>query len=253
LTKLREALGFDDPRVRAILGKKSPATVAAELVRGTKLKNLAVRKKLLEGGKAAVDAFKDPLLELARAVDPDARAVRKRYEDEVDGALTRAHEAIATVRFETHGTSIYPDATFTLRLSYGAVRGWTENGKPVSPFTTMGGAFDRHTGEDPFALPQRWLSSKPRLALDTRLNFTTTNDIIGGNSGSPVINKDAQIVGLIFDGNIHSLGGDFSFDERVNRAVSVHSSAILEALQKIYAADRIAQELRGGATGAAAP
>jgi hypothetical protein len=253
LTKLREALGFDDPRVRAILGKKSPATLAAELVRGTKLKNLAVRKQLLEGGKAAVDAFKDPLLELARAVDPDARAVRKRYEDEVDGALTRAHEAIATVRFETHGTSIYPDATFTLRLSYGAVRGWTENGKPISPFTTMGGAFDRHTGEDPFALPQKWLSSKSRLALDTRLNFTTTNDIIGGNSGSPVINKDAQIVGLIFDGNIHSLGGDFSFDERVNRAVSVHSSAILEALQKIYAADRIAQELRGGATGAAAP
>ncbi|HTU63912.1 MAG TPA: S46 family peptidase, partial [Polyangiales bacterium] len=149
LTKLREHLGFDDPRVRAILGKKSPATLAAELVRGTKLKNLAVRKQLLEGGKKAVDAFKDPLLELARAVDSDARAVRKRYEEEVDGPLTQAHEAIATVRFETHGTSLYPDATFTLRLSYGAVRGWTENGKPVSPFTTMGGAFDRHTGEDP--------------------------------------------------------------------------------------------------------
>ena len=254
LTKLREHLGFDDPRVRAILGKKSPATLAAELVKGTKLKNLAVRKQLLEGGKAAVDKFKDPLLDLARAVDTDARAVRKRYEDEVDGPLTQAHEAIATVGFETHGTSIYPDATFTLRLSYGAVRGWTENGKAVSPFTTIGGAFDRHTGEDPFALPPRWLSAKSRLALDTRLNFATTNDIIGGNSGSPVINKDAQIVGLIFDGNIHSLGGDYFFDEKVNRAVSVHSSAILEALQKIYAADRIAQELRGGsAVGAAAP
>jgi nicotinamide mononucleotide adenylyltransferase len=254
LTKLREHLGFDDPRVRAILGKKSPATLAAELVRGTKLKNPAVRKQLFEGGKAAVDAFKDPLLELARAVDSDARAVRKRYEEEVDGVLTRAHEAISTVRFETHGTSIYPDATFTLRLSYGAVRGWPENGQNVSPFTTIGGAFDRHTGEDPFALPKRWLAAKSRLALDTRMNFTTTNDIIGGNSGSPVINKDRQIVGLVFDGNIHSLGGDFSFDEKLNRTVSVHSSAILEALQKVYAADRIAQELRGSsAVGAAAP
>jgi len=254
LTKLREHLGFDDPRVRAILGKKAPATLAAELVRGTKLKNLAVRKQLLEGGKAAVDAFKDPLLELARTIDSDARAVRKRYEEEVDGPLTQAHEAIATVRFETHGTSLYPDATFTLRLSYGAVRGWTENGKPVAPFTTMGGAFDRHTGEDPFALPQRWLTAKPRLALDTRMNFATTNDIIGGNSGSPVINKHAQIVGLVFDGNIHSLGGDYFFDEKVNRTVAVHSSAIVEALQKIYAAERIAQELRGGsAVGAAAP
>ena len=254
LTKLREHLGSDDPRVRAILGKKSPATLATELVRGTKLKNIAVRKQLLEGGKAAVDAFKDPMLALARAIDSDARAVRKRYEEEVDGPLTQAHEAIATVRFETHGTSLYPDATFTLRLSYGAVRGWTENGKPVAPFTTIGGAFDRHTGEDPFALPARWLSAKPRLALDTRMNFVTTNDIIGGNSGSPVINKDAQIVGLIFDGNIHSLGGDYFFDEKLNRAVAVHSSAILEALQKIYSAERIAQELRGGsAVGAAAP
>ncbi|HET8932358.1 MAG TPA: S46 family peptidase [Polyangiales bacterium] len=254
LTKFREALGFDDPRVRAVLGKKSPATLAAELVRGTKLKNVAVRKQLLEGGKAAVDASKDPMIELARAMDPEARAVRKRFEEEVEGPLSRAHEAIATVRFETHGTSIYPDATFTLRLSYGAVRGWQENGKLVPPFTTIGGAFDRHTGEEPFALPKRWLTAKSRLALDTKLNFVTTNDIIGGNSGSPVINKDAQVVGLIFDGNIHSLGGDYFFDEKLNRAVAVHSSAIVEALQKIYAADRIAQELRGSsAVGAAAP
>jgi hypothetical protein len=123
----------------------------------------------------------------------------------------------------------------------------------VAPFTTMGGAFERHTGEDPFALPKRWLAAKPKLALDTRFNFVTTNDIIGGNSGSPVINKNAQIVGLIFDGNIHSLGGEYGFDERNNRAVAVHSSAILEALQKIYAADRIAQELRGPSAGAGGP
>jgi len=246
LTKLRELLGADDPRVKAVLGKKSPATLAKELVRGSTLKNVAVRKQLLDGGKAAVDASRDPFIVLARAVDPEARAVRKRYEDEVDSVLSRAHEIISTVRFETLGTSIYPDATFTLRLSYGAVRGWTERGAQVSPFTTIGGAFDRHTGEDPFALPKSWLNAKSKLDLGTPLNFVTTNDIIGGNSGSPVINKDAQIVGLIFDGNIQSLGGEYGFDERVNRAVAVHSSALLETLQKVYGAGRIADELRAG-------
>lgn len=244
LTKLREILGADDSRVKAVLGKKSPETLAKELVKGSTLKNVALRKQLLDGGKAAVDASKDPLIALAKAVDAESRAVRKRYEDEVDSVLSRAHEMISTVRFETLGTSIYPDATFTLRLSYGAVRGWTERGQQVSPFTTMGGAFERHTGEDPFALPKSWLNAKSKLELSTPFNFVTTNDIIGGNSGSPVINKDAQIVGLIFDGNIQSLGGEYGFDERVNRAVAVHSSALLEALQKIYGAGRIADELR---------
>jgi hypothetical protein len=255
LTKLREALGTDDPRVRAILGKKSPARLASELVKGTTLKNLAVRKQLLAGGKAAVDASKDPLIALARAVDPEARTLRKRYEDEVEGALNRAHEALSTVRFEAHGTSVYPDATFTLRLSYGQVKGWTERGVNVAPFTTMAGAFERNTGEDPFALPKKWLAAKPKLALDTPLDFVTTNDIIGGNSGSPVINKNAEIVGLIFDGNIHSLGGEYWFDASKNRAVAVHSSAILEALTNIYSAKRIADELRGppASSAAAAP
>jgi hypothetical protein len=244
LTKLRERLGVDDPRVRAILGKKSPATLASELVRGTTLKNLAVREQLFKNGKAAVDASKDPLIALARAVDPEARALRKRYEVEVDNVLSRAHEAISSVRFESQGTSVYPDATFTLRLSYGAVRGWTERGAKIPPFTTIGGAFERDTGEDPFLLPKRWHAAKSKLALDTPLNFVTTNDIIGGNSGSPVINKNAEIVGLIFDGNIHSLGGEYGFDERLNRSVAVHSSAILEALRTIYGAARIADELR---------
>ena len=245
LTKLRERLGVDDPRVRAILGKKSPATLASELVRGTTLKSVAVREQLFKGGKAAVDASKDPLIALARAVDPESRAVRKRYEVEVDSVLSRAHEAISTARFESQGTSVYPDATFTLRLSYGTVKGWPERGANVQPFTTIGGAFERDTGEDPFALPKRWHASKSKLALDTPLNFVTTNDIIGGNSGSPVINKNAEIVGLIFDGNIHSLGGDYWFDPRLNRAVAVHSSAILETLTNIYAAKRLADELRG--------
>jgi hypothetical protein len=244
LTKLREILGADDPLVRKLLGKKSPDKLAAELVRGSTLADVNVRKKLFEGGKAAVEASRDPLLAFARLVDGDARSVRKRVENEIDSVLDKAHEAIATLRFETYGTSLYPDATFTLRISYGTVRGWAERGKQVPPFTNLRGAFERHTGEDPFALPKSWLDKREQLNLDTPFNFVTTNDIVGGNSGSPVIDKNAEIVGLIFDGNIHSLGGDYWFDERVNRAVAVHSSAILEALRVVYGAQRIVDELR---------
>ncbi|HKU40519.1 MAG TPA: S46 family peptidase [Polyangiales bacterium] len=246
LTKLREILGPDDPVVRKVLGKKSPAKLAAELVRGTTLAELSTRKKLFEGGKAAVDASRDPLIALARSVDADARAVRKRVETEIDPVLDRAHEAIATARFEAYGTSVYPDATFTLRFSYGAVRGWIEHGLAVPPFTRIRGAFERDTGEDPFALPQSWLRKREKLNLDTPFNFVTTNDIVGGNSGSPVIDKNAEIVGLIFDGNIHSLGGEYGFDESKNRAVAVHSAAIVESLRVIYGAQRIADELRAG-------
>jgi hypothetical protein len=244
LTKLREQLGVDDERVRAVLGKKSPATLAAELVKGSALADVALRKKLYAGGKRAIDESRDPLIALARSIDAAARAVRKRYEDEVESPISKAHEALATVRFEQFGTSVYPDATFTLRLSYGTVKGWSVRGKQVAPWTTLGGAFERHTGEEPFALPKRWLAAKSRLALDTPLNFVTTNDIIGGNSGSPVINKQGQIVGLIFDGNIESLGGEYGFDAGVNRAVAVHSAGLLEVLTKIYDAKRIADELR---------
>lgn len=244
LTKLREILGADDPIVHKLLGKKSPAKLARELVRGSTLANVATRKQLFEGGKAAVDASKDPLIALAKLVDGDARAVRKRFENEVESVLEKAHEAIASVRFEAYGTSVYPDATFTLRLSYGAVKGWTERGKAIPPFTYFRGAFERETGEDPFALPEAWLSARSKLSLDTPFNFVSTNDIVGGNSGSPVIDKNAQIVGLIFDGNSLSLGGDYGFDAKVNRAVAVHSSALLEALRVVYGAQRIADELR---------
>jgi len=245
LTKLREILGADDPVVKKVLGKQSPRTLATTLVRGSRLKDVALRKRLFEGGKSAIAASKDPMIELVRLVDTDARAVRKRYEDEIESALDKAHEAIAKARFEIYGTSRYPDATFTLRLSYGAVRGWHERGVEIAPFTSFAGAFERHTGEAPFALPASFLKAKSRLPLQTPFNFVTTNDIIGGNSGSPVINQRAEIVGLIFDGNIHSLGGDYGFDERKNRAVAVHSSAILVALDQIYGAKRLAHELRG--------
>jgi hypothetical protein len=246
LTKLREALGVDDPFVKKVLGKASPEEVAARLVAGTKLADVAYRNRLWEGGKAAVDAAarEDAMIALARLVDPDARAVRTRYEDAIEAVVKRGEEAIARARFEVQGTSTYPDATFTPRLSYGSVQGWEHDGKTVKPFTTFGGAFERDTGRDPFALPKSWLDAKPRLDLATPFDLVTTNDIIGGNSGSPLVDREARIVGLVFDGNIDSLGGDYGFDPAVNRAISVDSAGILEALAKVYGADRLVQELR---------
>ncbi|MBI5511030.1 MAG: S46 family peptidase [Deltaproteobacteria bacterium] len=244
LTKLREHLGPDDPFVRQVLGKESPESLAASLVKGTKLANVKLRHRLFDGGKAAIDAATDPMLKLARLVDPTARALRSKFEDEIEAAVNKNSEAIAKARFEILGTSVYPDATFTLRLSFGKVEGWEENGRKIEPLTTLGGAFERHTGKDPFALPKRWLDGKHTLDLETPFNFATTNDIVGGNSGSPVINKDAQVVGLIFDGNIQSLGGEYGFDAKVNRAVAVHSAAILETLDKLYGAKRVVDEIR---------
>ena len=245
LTQLREELGADDPFVKKVLGQDSPHDLAARLVKETKLGDLKVRKALFDGGAAAVAASKDPMIELARLVDPDARAVRKRYEDEVEGVIKNNSELIAKAQFQAYGTSVYPDATFTLRLAYGQVKGWDEAGTPVAPITTIAGAFARHTGKDPFALPKSWLDAKAKLALDTPFNFAATNDIIGGNSGSPVIDKDAQVVGLIFDSNIHGLGGDYFYDDKLNRSVAVHSAALTEALDKVYGAGRIVSELKG--------
>ncbi|MBL8938953.1 MAG: S46 family peptidase [Archangium sp.] len=276
LTKIREDLSPDHPMVKKMLGQKSPAEVAKALVDGTKLDQLAApepgkdpktgkplpatpdtfsRSALFNGGKAVIDASKDPMIEFARSFDAEARAIRTKFENEVEGPLKKQQELLAKARFAVYGQSIYPDATFTLRLSYGSVKGYQEDGRQVKPLTTMAGAFERHTGADPFALPKTWLAAKSKLALDTPFNMATTNDIIGGNSGSPMVNKDREVVGLIFDGNIQSLGGDYGFDETQNRAVAVHSAAILEALEKIYGAQRIVDELKGkpAATGAGQP
>lgn len=276
LTKIREDLSPDHPVVKKMLGQKSPAEVAKALIDGTKLDLLAApepgkdpktgkpmaatpdtfsRTALFNGGKAVIDASKDPMIEFARNFDAEARAIRTKFENEVEGPLKKQQELLAKARFAVYGQSIYPDATFTLRLSYGAVKGYQEDGRTVKPLTTMAGAFERHTGADPFALPKTWLAAKSKLALDTPFNMATTNDIIGGNSGSPMVNKDREVVGLIFDGNIQSLGGDYGFDETQNRAVAVHSAAILEALEKIYGAQRIVDELKGkpAATGAGQP
>lgn len=243
LSYLRRVLGPDDPLVRQIFGAKSDEQVADELVRGSKLGDAALRKKLVEGGAAAINASDDPMIRFARAVDPALRAVRKDYEDNVDAVISKNAGYIAQARFKIYGTDVYPDATFSARLSYGAVKGYESKGRKVTPFTTMGGAFERHTGAFPFALPKSWLDAKGAIKLDTKFNFVTTNDIIGGNSGSPVINRNAEVVGLVFDGNIESLGGNFGFDAAVNRTVAVNVGAMKESLARIYKADRIVKEL----------
>jgi hypothetical protein len=243
LVRLREVLGPDHPVVKKVLGKEDPRRLADRLVRGSKLIDPAVRKALYDGGRAAVDASKDPMIELARLVDPDARAIRKAYEEQVEAVETKNGELIAKARFAALGTSVYPDATSTLRLSFGAVKGWDEDGRAVAPITTMGGAFERATGNHPFALPKSWLDAQARLDLATPLNLVTSNDIIGGNSGSPVIDREGKIVGLVFDGNIHSLGGDYHYDAAKNRAVALHSEGIVAALDRIYGAKRVVSEL----------
>jgi hypothetical protein len=245
LTKMREELGADHPFVKKVLGQESPEELAARLLKGTKLRDVATRKKLFEGGAAAVDAAAagDAMLALAKLIDPDARAIRKTWETEVDAVVRKNTELVAKARFEVEGTSQYPDATGTLRLSYGRVKGFEEAGAWIEPVTSLGGAFTRATGRDPYALPARWLAAKPQLDLKVPFNVATTSDIIGGNSGSPLINREAELVGVIFDGNIHSLGGDFFYDPVLNRAISVESAAISEALAKIYGAQRVLDEL----------
>lgn len=243
LTKMREKLGADDPFVKQVLGKASPQQMAEQLVGETRLGDVAVRKALWEGGKDAIERSNDPFIKLALAIDGQARALRKQYEQDVESVVQKNSELIAQAMFAKNGTGSYPDATFSLRLSYGEVQGWGEGGRKVAPFTDFAGAFARETGAEPFVLPPSWHAAKGKLKLDQRFNFVTTNDIIGGNSGSPMINKRGEIVGLVFDGNIHSLGGAFWFDPRLNRTVAVHSGGILEALNSIYDAGFLVREM----------
>ena len=243
---MSELLGADHPLVKQILNGKTPEARADELIAGTKLKDVAYRKELAAGGSKAIEASTDPMIVLARLIDPKARELRKRFENEVTGVERANYSKIARARFETEGDKLYPDATFTLRLSYGAVKSYMENGKRVSPFTTLGGLYERATqfkSEFPYNLPQRWLDKKSAVDLKTPFNFVSTDDIIGGNSGSPTINRNAELVGLIFDGNIQSLVGNFIYDESVNRAISVDVRAMREVLRKVFNANEIADEL----------
>ena len=243
LQRMREWLGPDYPLVRSLLGRESPDALATRLVAETKLDDAEVRRRLWEGGKAAVDASHDPMIELARAIDGGSRVLRRRYEDDVEAPLTAASARIAAARFKAYGTQVYPDATFTLRLNYGTVQGWTEDGTPVEPFTHLDRALERATGATPFKIPQSWLKVADRLDPRTPFCFSTSSDIVGGNSGSPLVDAQARIVGLMFDGNIHSISGDYWFDTARNRAVALHPAIIRAALDKVYGTRQLLAEI----------
>jgi hypothetical protein len=248
LTYLAEEMGGTNALVQKILAGQSPRERAAQLIRGTKVKDVSVRRKLYEGGAAAVSAASDPMIELARSIDAEARAERKVIETQGE-VKQQAHAKIAKARFALEGTSNYPDATFTLRLAFGTVKGYEESGKRIPAHTTFAGLYERAAQQEyhpPFDLPKIWLDRKVRLNPRVPLNFVSTADIIGGNSGSPVIDRQGQLVGIIFDGNIQSLVLDFIYTDEQARAVSVDSRGILEALNKVYGAKNLVSELTAG-------
>ena len=245
LSKSREYLGADDPQTKILLGKESPEGLAARLVSGTKLADPAVRKALWEGGRAAIDASKDPMILYAKSIDANDRAIQRRFDAEVDAPLTAAQAKLADARFAAYGDTAYPDATFTLRISYGKVAGWQERGKMVATRTTLGGTFDRATGASPFDLPAAFIANRSKIDANATYDFVTTNDIIGGNSGSPVVDRQGRVIGAAFDGNIHSLGGNYGYDGSINRTVVVSTEAVQEALENIYAAPHLVAELKG--------
>jgi hypothetical protein len=245
LSKLREYLTADAPATRVFLGKDSPETLSAALAH-SRLGDAAYRKQLWNGGLAAVQASDDPMIRFILRTDSSSRAVRKQYEQRVSGPVDRAAERIAKARFAVYGTSIYPDATFSLRISFGKVTGWTENGTEVPPFTYLGGLWTRATGQFPFNLAPRWQQAEAKVDPRTVFDFTTTNDIIGGNSGSPVVDSAGEVIGAIFDSNIDALGGDFGYDGSVNRSVAVSTAAISEALRHIYDQPGLLKELSAG-------
>jgi len=245
---MMEVMGADSDLVKKVMAGKSPRDRAAELVHGTKLKDVAVRKQLADGGMKAIDASNDPMIELAKLIDAPARRIRQTFEQQVDEPQRQAYGKIANARFAVYGSSIYPDATFTLRLAFGEAKGYTEEGKKIPWATTLGGTFEHagaHDNKDPFELPSVWNERKAKLNLSTPFNFVSTADIIGGNSGSPVVNRNGELVGIIFDGNIQSLVLDYIYTDQESRAVAVHSAGILEALRKVYAADRLVAEITG--------
>ena len=243
LEQLARDLGEGSPLVKTVLAGRTPADAAAAIVAGSRLFDVYARRALFDGGKAAIDASTDPAIVVMRAIDADARAIRKRYEDEVEGPMRRHGRRIAEALFQMKGTSLFPDATFTLRLSIGVVKGVGEGKKAIPWATDYAGLYAHATDHEPFKLPQRWLDKKASVKLDTPFNFVSTNDIIGGNSGSPVVGANGDLVGLVFDGNLTSLPNRFMYDEVTARAVSVDSAAMIEALKNVYGADALLAEL----------
>lgn len=245
LTDFASQFGAENPLVQKVLAGKSPHDRAVELVFRTKLKDVAVRKDLYHKDAAALQAAHDPMLDLARLIDGPARQARKLYEAQEE-IKKQAYSDIAKARFAIEGSGSYPDATFTLRLSYGTVRGYEQDGNQIPPFTDFAGLYQRaaeHDNKPPFDLPKRWIDKKANLNLATKFDFVSDADIIGGNSGSPVVNKANEFVGIIFDGNIQSLVLDCIFTDTQARAVSIDSAAIIEALRKVYDAYPLVDEL----------
>ncbi|HWR34310.1 MAG TPA: S46 family peptidase [Clostridia bacterium] len=256
--RLLDELGAENATVKRVLGGKTPAEAALRYVTSTKLKEVAFRKTLYEGGTDAVSKSDDPMIVLMRDIDADARALRRKYEDEVDAVVSREGGRIAQARFKLGGMDLYPDATFTLRLSYGAVRGYTEDGRgsvvpkgtEVPYFTVMGGAFDRERkmgANPPYQLPPTWTAAHPKMKLNTPMDFASTADSIGGNSGSPILNVAGEVVGINFDRNMQGLGRNFYYSETGMRHIAVDARGILEALRSIYGAQALADELTGKA------
>lgn len=243
LERMREWLGPDHPVVRELLATDSPDTLASSLVNDSRLGDAEERLRLWEGGQEAIDASDDPMIRLARSIDARSRALRKQYEDDVEAVTSNAEERIARARFDLYGTEVYPDATFTLRLNFGTVQGWQEGGRRIEPYTQLEGAFARATGQAPFRIPDRWMAARDRLDLSTPFNLSTNNDIVGGNSGSPLLNARGEVVGVMFDGNIHSISGAYWFDTERNRSVAVHPAIWREALDKVYGANALLEEL----------
>lgn len=245
IAKTLEQRGFDDPLCQEILAGKSPTDRAAELISGTKLLSVEIRKVIGTGGIKAIAESHDPLIALAKIINPEVRRIRT-ISDQLDEQDKQAYAKIAEAKFATEGTSTYPDATFTLRLAFGPVRGYEQDGQKIPAWTSFGGAFEHeksHAGQTDYVLPESWKKAEPSLIKSTPFNFVSTADIIGGNSGSPVVNKAGELVGLIFDGNIQSLSGNYIYTDKQARSVSVHSSAIREALQVVYGAENIVKEL----------
>ncbi|HEV2746666.1 MAG TPA: S46 family peptidase [Allosphingosinicella sp.] len=243
LSKTRELLGADNPKVKKLLGREAPEALAARLVAGSRLADPAARRRLWDGGIKAIRGSDDAMIKFALAHQEAGRAILDRYRTEVEAPITAAQSRLARARFAAFGDSLYPDATFTLRISYGAVAGWTERGRPVPPVTRIGGMFERATGAAPYDLPVKWAAAERRLDKRTVFDFTTTNDIIGGNSGSPVIVRDGSVIGAAFDGNIHSIGGSYGYDPRLNRMIAVSAAAVEEALGEIYGGGALLKEL----------
>jgi hypothetical protein len=245
LSRLVESRGAEDPFVVKVLAGSSPRERAAELVNGTKLADVAERKRLIDGGHQAVLDCRDPMLELARIVESEYRGIRSKNE-QIQERERQAYAQVAQAITAIEGTGGYPDATFTLRLAFGAVKGYEEDGNKIAPTTNFAGAYEHaasHQGQQDFDLPKSWMDAKDRVDLDTQLNFVCTADIIGGNSGSPVVNRDGELVGLIFDGNIQSLTSDYLYSDEQARAVSVSGVGIIEALRSVYGARDLARQI----------